>query len=270
METGWWEMVSQEPAAPLRPTVRQYVGYRENSLVPVRRREVPTGDVALIMSFGPRIEVAGGGACSIESVGSFAATVSDTWADTEYIGEQYGLEVMISPLGASRLLGVPLDVLTGVVVDLEDLIGVKAKRLIEHLAELPDWPSRFAVMDTVLPRWLDEGRPPAPMVEYAWQRIAETQGRVSIGTLVDELGCSRRYLLTQFRSQIGVPPKSLARVLRCRHAMRLLQAGGKSIGDIAYECGYFDQSHLNRDFKLITGIVPGSIPFFQAGMPGSA
>ncbi|WP_063758470.1 AraC family transcriptional regulator [Kibdelosporangium aridum] len=264
-ETGWWEMVSRQPAEPLRPVVRQYVGYRENSLVPVRRREVPTGDVALIMSFGPRIDVVGGGA-----YGSFAAAVSDTWSDTEYIGEQYGLEVMITPLGASRLLGVPLDVLNGVVVDLEDLIGAKAKRLIEHLAELPDWPSRFAVMDAVLPRWLDEGRPPSPMVEYAWQRIAETQGRVSIGTLVDELGCSRRYLLTQFRSHIGVPPKSLARVLRCRHAMRLLRSGGRSIGDIAHECGYFDQSHLNRDFKLITGIVPARIPFFQADMPSSA
>nr|WP_042185726.1 helix-turn-helix transcriptional regulator [Kibdelosporangium sp. MJ126-NF4]CEL16847.1 Transcriptional regulator, AraC family [Kibdelosporangium sp. MJ126-NF4]CTQ91925.1 Transcriptional regulator, AraC family [Kibdelosporangium sp. MJ126-NF4] len=264
-ETGWWEMVTQQPAAPLRGVVRTYVGYRENSFVPVRRREVPTGEVALIMSFGPKIEVIGGHRHS-----SFVAAVADTWSDTEYVGEQYGFEIMISPLGASRLLGLPLDELTGSVVELEDLLGVKAALLIEQLAGLPDWPSRFALVDSVLPRWLDEGRAPPPLVEYAWQRITGTDGRIPIGTLVDELGCSRRYLLGQFRAHVGVPPKSLARVLRCRHAMRLLTAGGRSIADIAQECGYYDHSHLDRDFKLITGVVPAQIPFFLADLPAPA
>ncbi|ONI70511.1 hypothetical protein ALI144C_48615 [Actinosynnema sp. ALI-1.44] len=259
---GWWEMVDAQPAAPLRGVVRRYIGYRENSLVPVRRREIPTGDVALIMSFGPRIEVVGG-----SDHGSFVAAVEDTWTDTEYVGEQYGFEIMISPLGASRLLGLPLDELNGIVVELTDVLGLKARLLIEQLAGLPDWPSRFALVDDVLPRWLAEGRPPLPLVEYAWRRIAETRGRVPIGTLVDELGCSRRYLLSQFRTHVGVPPKSLARVLRCRHAMGLLAAGDLSIAAVAQECGYYDHSHLDRDFKLITGVVPARIPFFLADTP---
>ncbi|ALG12888.1 helix-turn-helix transcriptional regulator [Kibdelosporangium phytohabitans] len=264
-ETGWWEMAAQQPAAPLRGVVRKYVGYRENSLVPVRRREIPTGDVALIMSFGPRIEVVGG-----SEHGSFVAAVEDSWTDTEYAGEQYGFEIMISPLGASRLLGLPLHELAGAVVELDDVLGRKAKLLIEQLAGLPDWPSRFALADRVLPRWLAGGRPPLPLVEYAYQRIAASEGRIPIGTLVDEIGCSRRYLLTQFRAHVGVPPKSLARVLRCRHAMRLLTAGDLPIAAIAQECGYYDHSHLDRDFKLITGVVPARIPFFLADLPAPA
>jgi AraC-like DNA-binding protein len=257
--TGWWEMVSEQPAVPLRAIVRRYTGYRESSLVPVRRREIPTGDVMLIMSFGPRIQVVGQADC-----GSFVATVGDTWADTEYVGEQYGFEISMSPLGACQLLGVPLGELAGVTVELADLFGPSAGRLIARLAELPDWPQRFALMDTVLLGWLERSREPSPIAVYAWQRLADTQGRVPIGTLVDELGCSRRHLLAQFREHVGVGPKSLARVLRCQHAMGLLRLGDRPIAQIAQECGYFDQSHLNRDFKLITGIVPARFPFFQA------
>jgi AraC-like DNA-binding protein len=259
-ETGWWEFTTRQPSPALRGAVRRYTGYRENSLIPVRRREIPTGDVHFIMSFGPRLRVAD----SLE-VGSFFAAVGDSWSDTEYFGKQYGLQVTFTPLGASRLLGLPLDELSEV-VELTDVLGRPAARLIEQLADLPDWPSRFALLDAVLPGWLDEGRQPSPLVTHAWQHLVDTQGRASIGDLVDELGCSRRHLLTQFRAHVGVAPKSYARVLRCRNAMRLLKIGDWSIARIAQECGYFDQSHLNRDFRLITGVAPARFPFFQSDL----
>jgi AraC-like DNA-binding protein len=45
--------------------------------------------------------------------------------------------------------------------------------------------------------------------------------------------------------------------------MRLLNAGDLSLARIAQECGYFDQPHFSRDFKLITGIVPARFTFLQ-------
>jgi methylphosphotriester-DNA--protein-cysteine methyltransferase len=71
------------------------------------------------------------------------------------------------------------------------------------------------------------------------------------------------YRENSYVPHVGVPPKSLARVLRCRHAMRLLNAGDLSLARIAQECGYFDQPHFSRDFKLITGIVPARFTFLQ-------
>ncbi len=264
-ETGWWEFSSRPPAAGLRSVVRRYTGYREHSSVPLRRREIPTGDVHLIMSFGPRLRVDG-----LRELVSFVATVGDSWADTEYVGEQYGLQVTFTPLGASRLLGVPLDELGTSVVELTDLLGPPGALLIEQLADLPDWPRRFALLDTVLPLWLAEGKEPSPLAAYAWQQLVATQGRASVTSLVEDLGCSRRHLLTQFRTHVGLAPKAYARVLRCRNAIRLLQAGDWSIARIAQECGYFDQSHLNRDFRLITGVAPARFPFFQAGVVDEA
>ena len=256
-EHGWWELTSREPHESLRGLVRRYVGYREWSAVPVRRREVPTGDVSLIASFGPRIEVRDEHDPGLvrHRLTSFVVPVDDAWAVTEYTGEQHGVEVTLTPPAAGRLLGVPLHQLAEQVLELEDVLGAEGRLLVERLAGAADWSACFDVLDTVLPDLLMRGREPSPAASWAWRRLWATGGRVPIGALVDELGCSHRYLLSEFRRHVGVRPKTLARVLRCQMAIRLLDAG-QSLPEVAVRCGYADQAHLNLDFRRITGLSP--------------
>lgn len=256
-EHGWWELTSREPHGSLRGLVRRYVGYRECSTVPVRRREVPTGDVSLIASFGPRIEVRDEHDPGVvrHRLTSFVVPVDDTWAVTEYVGEQHGVEITLSPPAASRLLGVPLHELTEQVLELADVLGAEGRLLVERLADAADWPGCFDVLDTVLRDLLTRGPEPSPAAAWAWRRLWATGGQVPIGALVDELGCSHRYLLSEFRRHVGVRPKTLARVLRCQSALRLL-GSGQSLPEVAVRCGYADQAHLNLDFRRITGLSP--------------
>lgn len=226
-------------------------------MVPVRRREVPTGDVSLILSFGPRVHVVD----SSDSGGvrhhltSFIVPVDDSWALTEYTGEQYGLEITFTPLGASRIFGLPLDELADQVVDVEGVLGAQGRLLVERLANARDWSVRFDLLDQAFLGLVQQHRAPSPAAAWAWRRIRETGGRVPIATLVEQLDCSHRYLLSEFRRHVGVPPKTLARVLRCQHAIRMLDHGTE-LSSIALACGYSDQAHLNRDFRLLTGLTP--------------
>jgi transcriptional regulator GlxA family with amidase domain len=81
---------------------------------------------------------------------------------------------------------------------------------------------------------------------------------VPVGALAQELGCSRRHLVAGFRQHVGLPPKRLARVLRFQRVVSLLdRSGGDGLGDIAAACGYYDQPHLNRDFRQFAGASPG-------------
>lgn len=62
-----------------------------------------------------------------------------------------------------------------------------------------------------------------------------------------------------FTQQIGLTPKASARVLRFRHAVALLGRGATSLTEISTACGFYDQAHLNREFRAIAGTTPGQM-----------
>jgi AraC-like DNA-binding protein len=56
-----------------------------------------------------------------------------------------------------------------------------------------------------------------------------------------------------------MPPKALARILRFdRVAERLLAVTEPRLAEVAYDCGYYDQAHLNRDFREFARTTPSA------------
>jgi AraC-like DNA-binding protein len=171
------------------------------------------------------------------------------------------LEVLLAPLGAYRLLGLPLDQLSGHTVDLVEVLGPAGRRLAEQLRDTPSWRQRFALLDEFLLRRLEDGPRPAPEVARAWQRLVATGGRVPIGRLASEVGWSHKHLIARFRQQVGVGPKTAARLVRFNTVWRRLdQPRPLDWGLVAAESGYADQAHLIRDFRQFTGWTPTQFP----------
>ena len=245
-----WELAHGAPGPALGGAVRRYCGYSADG-APLRRAELPEAAVTVIVSFGPRLRVDG------EAFGSFATALYDRPALTEHDGVQHGLEVKLSPPGARRLLGLPLHELQNATVPLEDVFDTGT--LVEELAEAPDWAARFARVDAELTRRLADAPAPHPAVRAAWRALVASRGTVSVGALADELGWSRRHLAARFREDVGASPKFLARLLRFEHAAARVREGGTSLGAVAQACGFYDQAHLNREFRAFTGGPPGAL-----------
>jgi AraC-like DNA-binding protein len=246
-----WEAISRQPDARLRDVVTSYTGYAEHAPAPLRRLEVPFAGIPMIISLGPSLVVDG------VRHRSFVAGLDDTLTVTEYAGDQHGIQVNLTPLGARRLLGLPMAQLARQVIALQDVLGALGPRLAERLRELPAWEPRFALVDAALLTRLRDAAPVAPELERAWARLRASDGAISIATLADEVGWSRRHLAARFRDGVGLPPKAVARVMRFERVTRALRTrGGGALADIAYECGYADQAHLNRDFRAFAGTTP--------------
>lgn len=268
---GRWEIAHRAPPPELGAVVQRYVGWFERTPLPLRRREMPVGAVPVIVSFGdPFFLTEGDGGRRNRRV-SFVVGPHDRWSVVEHDGRSAGVEIYFTPLGARRVLGFPLRELSNLEVELEDVLGaVVTRELVERLATAPGWAERFALLDATLSaRLADEVAPPAPMVAWAWRRLDESDGRVTIGALATEIGCSRRHLVAQFHEQLGLPPKTLARVLRFNRAVELLRRDdGGRLGEIALDCGYYDQAHLNRDFRAFAGDAPTA--FLARRLPDGA
>lgn len=79
---------------------------------------------------------------------------------------------------------------------------------------------------------------------------------VGIGRLAALCGVERRTLERLFRDSVGFSPKRLCRIVRFQRVLREVRLRPQAWVDIAVRCGYFDQAHLIRDFRELSGDSP--------------
>jgi AraC-like DNA-binding protein len=167
------------------------------------------------------------------------------------------LQIRLEPVAAAALFGAPAE-LSGTLVSLEALWGRDAGRAEDRLHTATTWAERFAIAGEILGRRLDAIAPVDPEVAYTWRRTLAGRGRVRVESLAGEVGWSRKRLWSRFRSQLGISPKSAARLVRFDHAAHLL-AAGRAAARVAAESGYVDQSHLHREVKAMAGLTPVAV-----------
>jgi AraC-like DNA-binding protein len=156
---------------------------------------------------------------------------------------------------------------------LEEVIGHRAHELTDRLAGASSPAGRAQVLDTVLAGWaVDEDYP--AVVDTAWRRLVSSAGRVSVTSIAAEIGLGRRHLGQLVHAELGLTPKTVARILRFGQARQCLRSGQTaSLAETAVICGYFDQAHLTNDWKQLSGCTPGEwiseeLPFLQDHGPG--
>jgi AraC-like DNA-binding protein len=257
-ELGTWELVLRAPDARLRAYVGDYQGYEETGSPPLLRQQAPTTRLPLIVNFASPWQLASSAEGAREEHGSFVAGLGDRSTYVAAGGPAACLQVNLTPLGAYALLGVPMRELTNRVFALDEVVPRALRGLDERLADRDTWEARFELVDSILLTRMAEARTPSRDIAWAWAILERTDGQAPIGWICDRLGRSRRHLATSFREQVGLPPKTVARIFRFERAVALLGRGDSTLGEIAVECGYFDQAHLNRDFREFVDAPPGA------------
>ncbi|MEU7506336.1 helix-turn-helix domain-containing protein [Streptomyces lavendulae] len=177
-----------------------------------------------------------------------------------YPGVAEAVEVEFTPLGAYMCLGLPLHHLANDHVHPDEVLGTGwSARLTEQLIATPDWEGRWAVIENALARRMVDAPPPSPVVAEAWSQLRACHGQLSAKDLAATTGRGSRRLQVLFREQIGLPPQSVSRILRFQRALTLPPEACRSLADRATLCGYYDQAHMNRDFRDLVGLTPAQL-----------
>ncbi len=248
------------PAPAVAPYVGAYTGYRMEAGPPGVHQGVPGAHLTVVLCLDGEVEVLAN-PDPTRPPGTFAAMVGglhDGPARIALGAPQTGLQLRLTWRGARALLGVPAGELAGDTVDLSALLGRRAGRLMEYVAEPGTWPERFARLDDALAALAARGRADRgvrPEVGYAWDRLEDSGGTLRIAELAAEVGWSRRHLADLFRRETGLAPKAAARVMRFERACdRLRSRTRPPLAAVAADCGYVDQAHLSRDFRDLAGL----------------
>lgn len=154
----------------------------------------------------------------------------------------------------------PLSEVAAGIVDLADTWKNRVSELTERIALAYDMAARVLLIEEVLLALLKQIGHYDYTVEECLRRIEAHCGQLSVAQLAKDLGLSCRQLTRRFHNTVGLTPKEFARVSRFLHVLRCLSEGQqRSLTETALACGYFDQAHLNHEFREMAGMAPGEL-----------
>lgn len=165
--------------------------------------------------------------------------------------------VRFKPGGAYPFFGLPVSELYNQVVDLDLLWHRFASEVRERLLGALSVKAGLVLFERLTCQQLGEPPHEQKLVEYGMAEIERHCGIVSINALSQRIGISQNHLLTQFKRVVGTSAKEAARLYRFEHVLRSIDPTQPVDWTwVAHQHGYYDQSHLNKDFMTYTGYSP--------------
>jgi len=249
------------PKAPLRNFVDliwQYDGLVQPHAL---ERVLPTGTMQIIINLAEdtsrtydpqdprRVETHPGSILSGPQGGFF---VIDTAEQASVLG------VAFTSGGASPFIGMPASEVRDLHVSFEDVWGVDARGLRERLLEARPR-ERFALLGGWLLQQAREDLNRHPAVTYALSEFSGVPHSRTVADVTDQVGLSTRRFIQVFDKEVGLTPKLYCRIQRFQYAIRLAQHSEDiDWADLAASSGYYDQSHMIRDFQEFSGLNPSA------------
>ena len=164
----------------------------------------------------------------------------------------------LEPFGAAGLWE-PMAQLTGGWADGDDIPHAQLAEARAALRLAPGAEDRASILDHHLGSVFAAAKPPDWRVESAVTAIRASHGAVALDQLATDLGTTPRSLQRLFAAQVGITPKMLARITRFQRVFSAWRRDSGSLAGVAAKCGYFDQSHLIRDFRDFAGEAPAAL-----------
>ena len=254
-----YEMVQRPPTRTLEGIISRLTGYREVASGHFRQVEAASLVAPLVINFGGSFGIGLGRAPGgNDRYGSFAAGLYAGPVVIDSFGIASCIQIDFTPLGARRFFRMPMTELVDRMVALDDVLGADGLALRERLANEPDWRRRLDLAEHFVEAHIATAPPTRPEVAWAYGRVLASGGRMPVTAIAKDIGWSRKHLAGRFTGEIGLGPKTFARIVRFNRALRLAQSRNEEWAGIAAECGYSDQAHMAREFREMAGETPGS------------
>ncbi len=254
---GDWIFTEAQPALDLADSVASlWEGYGD--LPPFTEKILPRTTVELMFNLGNphKVLAVDGKACDKPYECGWLSGMQQRFLTVHTPNGSHLISVSLKPLGAWRLLRLPLTDVTGRVPLISSIWGQQIDSLSDQLLSIQTAAQRFTVLENWLRQELDMASSTPAWLMHATQQLENSRGQIGIQQLSRKLGISRSLLHRDFREHIGLAPKSYARLCRFDFLLKQPAKNYNAWLDTAEQLGYYDDSHLYRDFRAITGTTP--------------
>ncbi|WP_420577401.1 helix-turn-helix domain-containing protein [Ekhidna sp.] len=166
------------------------------------------------------------------------------------------LVIQFKPFGAHPFLHFPLEKINNQVVQGEELLGDELINLRQELLEHETSAKKFTAAESWLMSRFDENKIPPKALLNFYESLAQAPA-ANYSQIVDDYPNTQKHLISQFKKYVGLTPKSSQRILRFNEILHKIH--NKEMitwAQVAYQCGFSDQSYFIKEFKRFSGFNP--------------
>jgi len=245
------------PSEILKPYVRHYYLFRSTGAGTFADTVFPSGDMEMIFNLGAGTWATGDRSNPrIELWGQITRPLA-----IRSVGMQTMLGVRFFSHSAAYFLDETIGDFNDQVSDLGAILGNPVTRLHEQLQATNATPDRLALLETFLVGRLDQREKRSGKIDkvgHILKTMTRSPAEVRINSIADQHGITSRYLNKLIFQHTGLSPISFHKIRRFQYSLKLVARNDQPLTSIAYESGYFDQSHFIKEFKSFTGLTPSA------------
>lgn len=223
---------------------------RETALCSTRHETMfPEGGLGVIFNYGDPILL---NKTPIYSPSFFDGTTT-TGTTVDFDGAINAFAIRFKTGGAFPFLQSPLREVVNQIEGLESepLLLSSIKHPKSH-----SFQHRIQIAEQHLYEMLASSKEIPPLALFAKIR-KQSKLQTNVSSLSRSLGVSKRQLERLFLKYVGITPIKYLRLQRIEAARDLLKQNSHlSCADIAFELGFYDQSHFIREFRIVTNMTP--------------
>lgn len=183
--------------------------------------------------------------------------------DLSLSGKTGMILIVFRPYGVKSFFDFPITELLNENLPLQDLANYEAVELEDKLLNTSNNKQRISHLENFLIKRLitfGEGfavhNNEFERIEHAIKMIEKSKGIIKTLDMAYEVCLGIKQFERTFSKCVGLNPKKYASIIRFLNVIKTNSEDKKSMSQIAFDNGYYDQSHFIRDFKSLTGITP--------------
>lgn len=164
--------------------------------------------------------------------------------------------VYLFPYSIPLFFQTPATELYNQMPDLISFLGKEGQWLEERILSADNNHERIKIITQFFEDKLENFSKYQHSVISSIRHVIQSDGLIKIEKLAQQYCVSERQFERKFKESCGLTPKLFSRIVRFHSACREFGKTEKSLTEIAYECGYYDQSHFIHEFKEFSGYYP--------------
>lgn len=176
--------------------------------------------------------------------------------------------IRFTPFGMKSLFPFKSSELTATMIDMDSSIKNVVDPIRSILEKRIPFQKKLIDIQEVLENRMANSVTSNFLVEKATSQILNSHGNFNVSEFCYKEDIHKSTLEKNFLSYVGLSPKEFAAIIRFNRTHSLLQKGGKiKLTHLALDCGYYDQSHMIKEFKRFSNSSPSQLLKAQYLLP---